>query len=144
MTTHPRSFVTVTLSAVLASSVLGSAIGSMGCAAPTLTTVSDEQPGYLTASGVPINIEAYPSSWYDGHIVYYWNEQWVFRGPNGWAYVPSTIPQARRRAAVHESRPDPHEYRTSGSSESSSPSSMKAESRSGRSEGNHRETKSGK
>lgn len=96
---------------LVASAALLGALLLAGCAST----------GYVRAE-VPAGIEAYPSTYYDGHVVYWVGDRWYAHRNGVWVYYRSEPPHLYRyRARWHGpyyrpparyyQRPHPHHYR---------------------------------
>jgi hypothetical protein len=70
----------IAAAAMTAASAL--AFGVSGCA----VHAHPEPVGYVELTSAPIDVEAYPSTVYDGHTVYLYNDRWYYRDGGRWAY----------------------------------------------------------
>ena len=97
-----------------ASSCLGvvavavAAIASSGCQATTYGAYGDGSVGYVELTAAPVDIEAYPHTYYDGRQVYYVNERWMYRdggsaGPTTGTSHPSCF--YRHRGYIQQAPP---------------------------------------
>jgi trehalose utilization protein len=72
----------------------------------------EPEPVYLTAESVPVDVETYPSTTYEGHAVFLWNDRWYYRRGNGWVYYRNEPePLHRHRETLHRDQPPPHRNR---------------------------------
>src|SRR5262245_1670740 len=71
---------------------------------------------YVEIETAPPRIEEYPSTYYDGRPVYYYDNHWYYRRGPGWAYyrdeprplvVYRASPEWRHRHYHHDHRPPP-------------------------------------
>jgi hypothetical protein len=107
MTHEPAARKSLLLSTLpLGALTLISALGLGGCTVTPTPVV-----GYATISSGPIDIEAYPSTFYEGRRVYLYHDAWWFRDNGRWAYYRSEPPELfRQRRYVQVAPPAPHYY----------------------------------
>ena len=74
-----------------------------GC---TATTYAEPEPAYVELTAAPVNIEPYPSTYYEGRTVYLVNNRWMYRDRGGWAYYRNEPPALyRQRTYVQQAPP---------------------------------------
>jgi hypothetical protein len=80
------------------------AIAFGGCRA---TTYGEAEPvGYVELTAAPVDVEAYPHTYYDGRQVYYVNDRWMYRDRGRWAYYRHEPPALyRHRTYVQQAPP---------------------------------------
>jgi hypothetical protein len=59
----------------------------------------------VTADTVPVNIETYPYTEYEGRRVYLWGDRWYYRSGNRWSYYRSEPETLRRYRATRQAAP---------------------------------------
>jgi hypothetical protein len=71
------------------------AVALSGC------TVSAREPtGYVEVTSAPYDVDAYPSTYYEGRQVYLVNNQWMFRDGGRWARYRNEPPALYRQRGV--------------------------------------------
>ena len=86
-------------------------LSSMNGCAVRAEPVRQPEPVYLTADSVPVDVETYPSTTYEGHSVYLWNDRWYHRQGGGWVYYRNEPePLHRHRETLHR-EPPPEQHR---------------------------------
>lgn len=93
---RPRPHQALIAAALLAAATLGTA-----CA---LTL----EPAYAEVEVVPVNIERYPSTVYEGQTVYLYENRWYTHRGNRWVYYRNEPePLVRHRNRVNQAPPAP-------------------------------------
>jgi hypothetical protein len=69
-------------------------------------------PVYLTSETIPIDIETYPSTVYEGRTVYLYGDRWYYRDRDRWTYYHTEPEQLRRhRQYIQQAPPANHDER---------------------------------
>lgn len=77
-------------------------VGIAGCH----VTAEPEPVTVTSADVVPANIEAYPSTTYEGRPVYLYNDRWYYRDNGRWTYYQNPPPAlVRQRPYVQQAPP---------------------------------------
>jgi len=64
------------------------------------------EPVYVESGPVPVNIEIYPHTYYEGRTVYYVDNHWRYRDGARWAYYrEEPAPLYRQRSYVQQAPP---------------------------------------
>jgi hypothetical protein len=85
-------------------------------AACTATVVPVEPVGTyeVTSTAIPMDIEAYPHTYFDGRPVYLYSGRWYYRGDGGrWRFYspePQPLFQYRQRNYVQQAPPAPRGF----------------------------------
>jgi hypothetical protein len=69
-----------------------------------------EPVAYVETTAAPVYVDAYPSTVYDGRVVYYVNDRWMYRDGDRWAYYrtePAPLYTYRQRTYVRTAPPAP-------------------------------------
>ena len=74
------------------------------CAAHVYTSAPPE-PVYLTSESVPVDIETYPSTVYEGRNVYLYSDRWYYRDRDRWVYYRTEPEQLRRHRQFIQQAP---------------------------------------
>lgn len=80
--------------------VAGGAFAATACTVHTYP----EPVGYAEVTAAPVNIEAYPSTVYEGRPVYLYEGRWYYRDGGRWGYYRNEPPPLRDYR-VHVQRP---------------------------------------
>jgi hypothetical protein len=81
------------------------------CAAHVYSEPAPSQPVYLTSASVPVDIETYPSTVYEGRNVYLYQGHWYYRDRDRWQYYHSEPDQLRRhREFIQQAPPAYHDH----------------------------------
>jgi len=64
------------------------------------------EPVYVEASDVPVNVEVYPHTYYEGRTVYLVNDHWYYRDGTRWQYYrEEPAPLNRHRTYIQQAPP---------------------------------------
>jgi hypothetical protein len=83
-------------------------------AAVSLLTLGGCASTAYVGAEVPVNVESYPSAYYDGHVVYWTGDRWYTYRDGVWVYYhrePYYLRQYRGRWRGDYYRPPPRYYR---------------------------------
>jgi hypothetical protein len=79
------------------------------------TVRATEPVAYVETTAAPVYVDAYPSTVYDGRVVYYVNDRWMYRDGGRWAYYrsePAPLQQYRQRTYVRSAPAAPPRARS--------------------------------
>jgi hypothetical protein len=87
--------------------IITTLILSVACAscAAHVYTAPPAEPVYLTSETVPVDIETYPSTVYEGRNVYLYSGHWYYRDRDRWQYYRNEPEQLRRHRQFIQQAP---------------------------------------
>lgn len=91
--------------------LIGTVVLALSCGACAVgvrtqpVTVEPAPTVEVTSETIPVDIETYPSTQYEGRTVYLWGDRWYYRNGNRWSYYGREPEQLRRQRPYVQSAP---------------------------------------
>jgi hypothetical protein len=82
--------------------LVAAAVALGGC---RVYTEPEYATGYVELTSAPADLSAYPSTYYDGHVVYLINDRWMYPDRGRWVYYRREPPALYRQRTVIRQAP---------------------------------------